>query len=132
MDGISQCPSLIGEQRVVISSSRCVRIPGYVAALAVIRVVVTDEIVAVTGANPKVVERRAEAYHDTRPVSVSSRSINVVTEVCGGEQRASVAPVIIPIASDVNTSLWVPPVVLWNPNPILLARRPESRTPSVP
>ena len=36
MDGISQCPSLIGEQRVVIASSRCVRIPRYVAALVVI------------------------------------------------------------------------------------------------
>ena len=92
-------------------------------------VIVTEVIVAVTRPNPKVPECATEIDDDARPIPDAS---SIVPEVTRREKRSTIFPTVIPVARHEVTTVGRDGIIVGDPNPTLLASRPEPRSPNVP
>ena len=122
-------PTIVDIQRIVgMPMSVMIAVPGAESPINIsVRVVVAKVIVAIAGANPKMIEGTREINNDARSIAY----VAMMTEVARSEQGPAILPTIIPVARYVVTAIHSRHVVVRNPNPTGVTARPETGAPNV-
>ncbi len=126
-------PVIVDKQRIVRAAAiTMVAVPGTIADPEIVVIVVIAEVIAAKiGAGPQVKERSADVNHNAWPMHESWTEKYRAMKATWRIQDASAFPPVIPVAGDVITAAHVRNVIIRDPHPIVVARRPEPGSPDV-